>query len=158
MKKRKLFNLLAGGGLAATVALGGGLYLTTAGVQAGERITVYKSPTCGCCGDWVDHLKENGFEVDVHETEDMSAVKREAGLSPNLASCHTGFVDGYLIEGHVPASDIKRLLEQASNAKGLAVPGMPAGSPGMEMGDRQDAYQVLEFNEAGQTRVFAEYP
>lgn len=159
MKKNMFRNLLASAGLATAVALGGGFYLSSSQVEATERVTVYKSPSCGCCGDWVDHLKANGFEVDVHNTEDMNSVKQEAGLPRNLASCHTAFVDGYLIEGHVPAGDIRRLLDQASTtAKGLAVPGMPAGSPGMEMEGRSDAYQVLEFNEAGQTRVFADYP
>lgn len=154
MRKNRLVSLIAGGGLA--MMLGLAIYPGTA--LADGRVSVYKSPTCGCCTDWVDHLKENGFEVEVHDTADMSQVKRDAGLSPALASCHTAFVDGYVIEGHVPASDIRKLLEQASDVKGLAVPGMPAGSPGMEMGDRQDAFQVLEFNEAGQTRVFADYP
>lgn len=128
---------------------------------AGEdslTIEVYKSPSCGCCGDWVDHLKENGFEVDVTNTNDMNQIKRDAGLTPQLSSCHTAFIGDYVIEGHVPATDIQRLMETTPQAHGLTVPGMPIGSPGMEMGDRQDAYQVLLFNEAGQTRVFTEYP
>ncbi|WP_166266911.1 DUF411 domain-containing protein [Marinobacter caseinilyticus] len=121
-------------------------------------ITVYKSPSCGCCGDWVKHLEANDFEVAVRETNNLNPIKMEAGLTSALASCHTAFVDGYVIEGHVPANDIRRLIEQAPKAKGLTVPGMPAGSPGMEMGNRQDAYQVLLFNDEGQTRVFADYP
>ena len=120
-------------------------------------IEVYKSPSCGCCGDWVDHLEENGFEVDVTDTANLNQVKMDAGLTPQLSSCHTAFIGDYVIEGHVPAADIKRLVETAPQAHGLTVPGMPVGSPGMEMGDRKDAYQVLLFNEAGQTRVFAEY-
>ena len=120
-------------------------------------IKVYKSPTCGCCGDWVDHLEENGFEVDVTDTNDMNTIKQDAGLTPQLASCHTAFIDDYVIEGHVPATDIRRLVEEKPMAHGLSVPGMPAGSPGMEMGDRKDNYQVLLFNKAGQTRVFADY-
>jgi hypothetical protein len=120
-------------------------------------IKVYKSPTCGCCGDWVDHLEENGFEVDVTDTNDMNTIKQDAGLTPQLASCHTAFIDDYVIEGHVPAADIRRLVEEKPMAHGLSVPGMPAGSPGMEMGDRKDSYQVLLFNKAGQTRVFADY-
>lgn len=124
----------------------------------GKDIQVYKSPTCGCCGDWVDHLKANGFDVSVTETNNLNPIKADAGLTPALASCHTAFVGDYVIEGHVPAQDIHRLIEQAPDAKGLSVPGMPAGSPGMEMGDRKDDYQVLLFNAEGQTRVFSSYP
>ena len=120
-------------------------------------IKVYKSPHCGCCGDWVDHLKENGFEVDVTDSTTMNQVKMDAGLTPQLASCHTAFIGDYVIEGHVPAADIKRLVEASPDAHGLTVPGMPVGSPGMEMGDRKDHYQVLLFNEAGQTQVFSEH-
>lgn len=122
-----------------------------------EDIHVYKSPTCGCCTDWVDHLKENGFKVEVTETNNLNPIKIDAGLPSSLASCHTAFVGDYVIEGHVPAKDIHRLIAEAPKAKGLAVPGMPVGSPGMEMGDRKDHYQVLMFNESGQTRVFAEH-
>ncbi|WP_166256715.1 DUF411 domain-containing protein [Marinobacter salicampi] len=123
-----------------------------------DTVTVYKSPTCGCCEDWVTHMEDNDFEVIVKDTQNLNPIKAEAGLTPALASCHTAFVDGYVIEGHVPASDVRRLLEQGVEARGLAVPGMPAGSPGMEMGDRQDDYQVLLFNDQGQTKVFATYP
>ncbi|MDC0662830.1 DUF411 domain-containing protein [Marinobacter sp. SS21] len=121
-------------------------------------ITVYKSPTCGCCTDWVRHLEDNGFAVQAINTQDLHTIKAEAGLTPALASCHTAFVGDYVIEGHVRASDIRRLLAEGLPARGLSVPGMPVGSPGMEMGDRQDAYQVLLFNDQGQTRVYAEHP
>lgn len=140
-------------GLVATVGLNGQL-------QADEGlkdIHVYKSPTCGCCTDWVDHLEDNGFKVEVTETNDLNPIKIDAGLTPSLASCHTAFVGDYVVEGHVPANDIHRLIAEAPNAKGLAVPGMPAGSPGMEVGGRKDHYQVLMFNESGQTRVFSEH-
>lgn len=130
----------------------------TGAAEDDATITVYKSPNCGCCGDWVKHLEDNDFEVEVHNTNNLNPIKVKAGLTPALASCHTAFIGDYVIEGHVPASDIRRLIEQAPKAKGLTVPGMPAGSPGMEMGDHQDQYQVLIFNEEGQTRVFAEYP
>src|SRR5690554_5194849 len=110
-------------------------------------IKVYKSPTCGCCGDWVDHLEKNGFTVDVTDTQRMNQIKMEAGLSPHLASCHTAFIGDYVIEGHVPSADIRRLVAEQPAARGLAVPGMPIGSPGMEVGDRKDPYQVLLFNE-----------
>ncbi|WP_372971360.1 DUF411 domain-containing protein [Marinobacter sp.] len=140
-------------GLVATFGFNGQL-------QADEGlkdIHVYKSPTCGCCTDWVDHLKDNGFKVEVTETNNLNPLKQDAGLPSSLASCHTAFIGDYVIEGHVPANDIHRLIAEAPKAKGLAVPGMPVGSPGMEMGDRKDPYQVLMFNESGQTRVFAEH-
>ncbi len=140
-------------GLVATFGLNGQL-------QADEGlkdIHVYKSPTCGCCTDWVDHLEDNGFKVEVTETNDLNPIKQDAGLPRSLASCHTAFVGDYVIEGHVPANDIHRLIAEAPKAKGLAVPGMPIGSPGMEMGDRKDHFQVMMFNENGQTRVFAEH-
>ncbi|HEY9118860.1 MAG TPA: DUF411 domain-containing protein [Marinobacter sp.] len=140
-------------GLVATVGLNGQLQAE----EGLKDIHVYKSPTCGCCTDWVDHLEDNGFKVEVTETNDMNPIKIDAGLTPALASCHTAFVGDYVIEGHVPANDIHRLIAEAPKAKGLSVPGMPAGSPGMEVGSRKDHYQVLMFNESGQTRVFSEH-
>lgn len=140
-------------GLILTAALGFSTPLLAAG--AAQNIHVYKSPTCGCCQDWVEHLEANGFEVEVTETQNLNPVKRDAGLTPALASCHTAFVGDYVIEGHVPASDIQRLIADAPKARGLSVPGMPVGSPGMEMGDRKDPYQVLLFNDQGQTRIFS---
>ena len=140
-------------GLVATVGLSGQLQAE----DGLKDIHVYKSPTCGCCTDWVDHLKENGFKVEVTETNNLNPIKIDAGLTPSLASCHTAFVGDYVIEGHVPANDIHRLIAQAPKAKGLSVPGMPAGSPGMEVGGRKDHYQVLMFNDSGQTKVFAEH-
>ncbi|MFC7294440.1 DUF411 domain-containing protein [Marinobacter aromaticivorans] len=142
-------------GTALVATLGFSTPVLAAG--AAQSIHVYKSPTCGCCTDWVEHLESNGFDVKTTDTQDMNRVKFEAGLSRNLASCHTAFVGDYVIEGHVPASDIQQLIADAPQARGLAVPGMPAGSPGMEMGDRKDHYQVLMFNENGQTKVFSEH-
>lgn len=130
---------------------------TVAAPTSATPITVYKTATCGCCGDWVKHLEQNGFAVTVHDVDDVDPFKRKAGISPALASCHTAFVDGYAVEGHVPAADIKRLLAERPAARGLAVPGMPLGSPGMEVGDRRDDYQVLLFRDGGDTRVFNEY-
>lgn len=144
--------------LRASLLTIGSLIASPALLHAAEAITVHKSPTCGCCTEWVRHLEENGFEVTVHDTANINQIKVDAGLTRELASCHTAFVGDYVIEGHVPAQDIHRLLAEAPQAKGLAVPGMPIGSPGMEMGDRQDAYAVLLFNEAGQSRPFAQYP
>ncbi len=120
-------------------------------------LEVYKSPTCGCCGAWVDHMKENGYDVVVHEQQNLQSIKEKAGILPGQGSCHTAFIDGYAIEGHVPAADVDRLLAERPDARGLTVPGMPVGSPGMEMGDRVDAYDVLLFDEGG-TAVFSHHP
>lgn len=120
-------------------------------------LEVYKSPTCGCCGDWVDHMKDNGYQVVVHEQQNLQSIKEKAGILPGQGSCHTAFIEGYAIEGHVPAADVDRLLAERPDARGLTVPGMPVGSPGMEMGDRVDAYDVLLFDETG-TEVFSHYP
>ncbi|MEX2474116.1 DUF411 domain-containing protein [Marinobacter sp.] len=122
-----------------------------------NSIHVYKSPTCGCCSDWIDHLEDNGFDVTATDTNDLGKIKADAGLLAGLGSCHTAFVGDYVIEGHVPADDIRRLLAEAPKATGLSVPGMPAGSPGMEVGDRKDPYKVILFNQQGQSRVFAEH-
>ncbi|GMQ87891.1 MAG: DUF411 domain-containing protein [Gammaproteobacteria bacterium] len=121
-----------------------------------ESIIVYKSPTCGCCSKWVRHLQDNGFEVDAINRNDMGSVKSQAGVPRRLASCHTASIGGYVIEGHVPAADIKRLLQERPAVAGLTVPGMPMGSPGME-GPRQDKYKVLTFDKAGNSTVFSRY-
>ncbi len=123
---------------------------------AAPVISVYKSPTCGCCNDWVNHLKDNGFEVNTYDSNNMGDIKQRLGVTPQLASCHTAMVDGYVLEGHVPAKDIKRLLEQRPKVTGLTVPGMPMGSPGME-GHRVDKYDVLTFDKAKNTEVFSRY-
>ncbi len=118
-------------------------------------ITVYKTPTCGCCAKWVDHLKANGFNVTVQDMADLAPIKQQFVVPNDLQSCHTATVDGYTIEGHVPADDIKKLLAEKPKARGLAVPGMPIGSPGMEMGDRKDPYKVILYGEKGQQTVYA---
>ncbi|MFV1974012.1 MAG: DUF411 domain-containing protein [Thiohalobacterales bacterium] len=146
--------------LAAGVMLAGLLpqpAYSDSGGQAGlEPITVYKSPTCGCCTKWVSHLQENGFEVEPINRQNMNEVKTEAGIPRKLASCHTAMVGGYVIEGHVPAADIKRLLKERPEVAGLTVPGMPMGSPGME-GHRKDNYKVLTFTRTGDTTVFSRH-
>lgn len=119
-----------------------------------ETVKVYASPQCGCCGDWVDHLERHGFEVDTRYTDDLQAIKREHGIDRRLEACHTALVDGYLVEGHVPADEIRRLLDERPAVRGLAVPGMPHGSPGME-GLRNEAYQVLQFTKEGELSVFS---
>lgn len=120
------------------------------------QIMIYRSPSCGCCEKWADHLRDNGFRVHLESRDDMQQVKAKQGIPHDLQSCHTALVDGYVIEGHVPAADIHKLLESKPEAKGLAVPGMPVGSPGMEMGARKDPYQVILFTEE-QRSVFANH-
>ncbi len=123
------------------------------------RVAVAKSPTCGCCGAWVDHMRAAGFEVEVQDVPDetLAELKSRLGLAPEHASCHTAEVDGYFVEGHVPADDVKRLLAERPQARGLAVPGMPAGSPGMEMGDMRDPYDILLIGTDAQATVFARH-
>jgi hypothetical protein len=119
-------------------------------------IVVNKTPTCGCCGVWVDHLKKAGFRTKVNDLDDLGAIKQRVGVPHGMGSCHTAEVDGYFVEGHVPADDIKRLLAQKPDAKGLTVPGMPAGSPGMEVpSGRVDRYDVILVGKDGKTSVFA---
>jgi hypothetical protein len=120
-------------------------------------IVVNRSPTCSCCGKWIDHLKQNDFNVKDIVTDDVQAIKTKNGITPELASCHTAIVNGYAIEGHVPASDIKKLLKDKPKVAGLTVPAMPMGTPGMEMGGKKDAYQVLSFDKNSQTQVFNSY-
>jgi len=119
-------------------------------------ITVYKDASCGCCKSWIEHLIKHGYRVDAKDSDDMTEIKRSLGLPEALTSCHTAVVNGYLIEGHVPAADIARLLKTKPKVAGLAVPGMPMGSPGME-GPRKQKYDVLSFDKAGKTKVFASY-
>ena len=125
------------------------------GAPAGENVlvTVYKSPTCGCCTKWVDHIREAGFRVEVRDTPNVEPVKTEHGLPEHLASCHTALVGGYVVEGHVPADVIRRLLRERPEVAGIAVPGMPMGSPGME-GPSKDPYQVVAFGKDGGTSVY----
>lgn len=122
------------------------------------QVVVYRSPTCGCCEAWVDHLKAAGFPVKVIEVQDTSTARRKHGLPDQFGSCHTGVVAGYVVEGHVPVAEVKRLLAARPQAIGLAVPGMPVGSPGMEAGDRKEAYAVLLIDKTGRETVFAHYP
>jgi hypothetical protein len=120
-------------------------------------VQVWKSPTCGCCTGWVDHMRKAGFQVEVHDVADVTPYKIEHGVAAEHQSCHTSRVDGYTIEGHVPAEDIVRLIAERPQITGLAAPGMPVGSPGMEMGTQRDAYDVLAFSRGGQTSVWASH-
>lgn len=121
-------------------------------------VVVYKSATCGCCRVWVDHMQSHGFPVKVNNVDDLGAVKERVGVPHGMGSCHTAEVGGYFIEGHVPATEVQRLLAEKPDAKGLTVPGMPIGSPGMEQGDRIDPYQVFLVHKDGSTSVYATYP
>ncbi len=122
-------------------------------------IRVHKSPSCGCCGVWVDHVRAAGFPVEVHDTDDMETVKDRLGVPGPMMSCHTAEVDGYFVEGHVPAGDIKRLIAEKPKARGIAVPGMPLGSPGMEMPDgRTQPYEVALVGGDGSSETFSRHP
>ncbi len=127
--------------------------------QAEEKIAIVvnRSPTCSCCGKWVEHLKQNNFNVKDVVSDDVQAIKNKYGITKELASCHTAIVNGYAIEGHVPADDIKTLLKKKSDVVGITVPGMPSGTPGMEMGGRKEAYQVISFDKKNQQQVFNSY-
>ncbi|MFT5390560.1 MAG: hypothetical protein ACI8PT_000745 [Gammaproteobacteria bacterium] len=124
--------------------------------QSANEITVYKSPTCGCCAGWAEHLRHNGFHVTTIDQYDLSGIKAQHGITPKLQSCHTAIVNGYAIEGHVPASDILRLLKDRPKALGLTAPGMPMMSPGMSSGEPR-GYDVLLFGPGGETSVYSRY-
>ncbi len=126
---------------------------TASVAEEAAKVVVYKSPTCGCCNKWVDHIREHGFEVETHDTRDMAQVKAMSGVPGKLSSCHTAIVDGYVVEGHVPADVMRRLLEERPQVVGIAVPGMPMGSPGME-GPYRERYDILAFDRDGRTRVY----
>jgi hypothetical protein len=121
------------------------------------EVVVYKSAACGCCKEWVKHMQANGFSVTSHDVDDVVRYKTANGVPLALGSCHTAKVDGYVIEGHVPASDIKRLLKERPPVRGLAVPDMPSGSPGMEQGGPRDRYDVLTFDKQGNTTVYSRH-
>lgn len=121
------------------------------------EIEVYRSPTCGCCSKWVKHLQENQFEVKDYVTNDVQQIKDKYGVSADMASCHTALVKGYVIEGHVPAEDIRKLLEVKPKVIGISVPGMPVGTPGMNMGGRKDPYQIVSFDKEKNYQVINSY-
>ena len=123
-----------------------------------EPITVWKTPNCGCCKEWVAHLRTSGFEVATHDVKDTATVRQRLGLPVKFASCHTAQLGAYVLEGHVPAQEVRRLMREKPKAVGLAVPGMPVGSPGMEMDGSRDAYEVLLVLADGSSRVYQSYP
>ncbi|MDI1229846.1 MAG: DUF411 domain-containing protein [Methylobacter sp.] len=139
-----------------------GLLVANVGISAESLdkpidIVVHRSPTCTCCGKWLAHLKQNNFTVTDVVIDNVQAIKDKYGVTQELASCHTAIVEGYVIEGHVPANDIKTLLKTKSKVVGIAVPGMVTGTPGMEMGDRVDPYKVVSFDHENHTQVFNSY-
>ena len=161
MDRRRFLSqtLLAGAAVSLPVAL------RAQGTAQGRTATplpplaVYKSASCGCCRAWVDHMRGAGFTVRTVDTEDLGRVKGELGVPGTLQSCHTAVIGAYLVEGHVPAADVKQLLARKPAVRGLAVPGMPIGSPGMEQGDPKDydRYEVMAFTAQGRTSVFARH-
>ncbi len=120
-------------------------------------IKVFRSPTCSCCGAWVQYMEQNGFNVIVEDVQDMAPIKARYLVPPELQSCHTALVDGFVIEGHVPVREIMRLITERPDVIGLAVPGMPAGAPGME-GSAEVPFDVIAFDSAGRKQIFAQYP
>jgi hypothetical protein len=150
---RGVWVAIAGLAVALTVQL------TTSAQQQKPVVSVFKSPTCGCCSLWVEHMKANGFDLKVQDVEDINALKTKFGVAPEFSSCHTSQVNGYIIEGHVPAAAVQRLLKERPKVAGLAVPGMPAGSPGMEVpSGLKQPYAILTFDKSGKTAVYERRP
>jgi len=151
-------GMSACGGQGAGVGAGLADAVAASPAQDLPQLVVHKSPTCGCCGKWVDHMRAAGFSVEVHDSDNLGPVKEAVGVPYGKGSCHTAQVAGYFIEGHVPAADVLRLLREKPAAKGLTVPGMPLGSPGMEVASgRVDAYDVLLVHADGTTSIFASH-
>ncbi|NNE71043.1 MAG: DUF411 domain-containing protein [Rhodothermales bacterium] len=125
---------------------------------ASNTMIVYKSPTCGCCGAWIEYMEEAGFDIEVRDMQNVTPIKEQEGVYPRLRSCHTATIGGYVLEGHVPAEQVTRMLAEQPNIRGIAVPGMPIGSPGMEQGDpaNYDDYQVVAFTNDGELTVYAD--
>ena len=150
MKKATLVAAVA----AAAAAAGATALVSSKGGAQGPVMVVYKSPTCGCCTSWVTHVKRAGFRVEIRDTVNVQPIKDKWGVPPDMISCHTAQVEGYTIEGHVPADLIQRLLKERPAVVGIATPGMPIGSPGMEGGE-PEPYDVMTFDKEGHTELFA---
>jgi hypothetical protein len=129
-----------------------------AAAAASSPMVVYKNASCGCCRIWVEHMRKAGFTVEVHDVDNLNPIKQRVGLPYGMGSCHTAEIGGYFIEGHVPAAEVQRLLTEKPAAKGLVVPGMPLGSPGMEQGDLREPYEVYIIANDGTPKVWAKYP
>jgi hypothetical protein len=164
---------------AAALALFATIYISTGGVRlqstgsvrlqpdllaaaqqkpAGPLVEVFKSPTCGCCAQWVEHMRASGFTVRTTDLNDLTDIKKSRGVPDQVQSCHTAVVNGYVVEGHVPAADVHRLLKEKPAIAGIAVGGMPIGSPGMDFpGTKAQPYDVMSFDKSGATRVFAKH-
>jgi hypothetical protein len=142
---------------ASTAALTAVLALPFLAVVHATEVHVFMSRSCGCCAAWVRHIRAAGFEVKVTDVDNTAAERKRLGMPDKFGSCHTAMVDGYVLEGHVPVAEVKRLLASGTKAVGLAVPGMPVGSPGMEAGARRDPYDALFIDASGQASVFAAY-
>ena len=145
--------------LLVAAAAGALAYAGPAAAKAPTPMEVWKDPSCGCCKDWVAHMEANGFHVKVHDTGN-NAVRAQLQIDRKYGSCHTAVVAGYVIEGHVPAADVQKLLREKPNARGLAAPGMPVGSPGMDgevYGGRKDTYEVLLLARDGSSSVYRRY-
>ncbi len=154
----RLIALLALGTLLLPpVSLAGSWDRSERALDRPVTVTIHKSPSCGCCTEWAEHLRRHGFTVEERPNDAMDSLKQTLGVPQRLASCHTAEVEGYLIEGHVPADDIKRLLAERPPLAGLAVPGMPAGSPGMEMGPRKERFAVIGFDREGEVELYRYY-
>jgi hypothetical protein len=153
--RREWLTVTVGGVAAALVTHAGRAFALP--TPKPSRMTVYKSPTCGCCKGWVARAKAElpDFDIRTVETDDLSEVKARLGVPTSLQACHTAVVGPYVFEGHVPTDLVRRFLAERPKALGLAVPGMPAGSPGMEVGGRHEHYDVIQFDKAGKTRVYA---
>ncbi len=150
MKRRRFLS-----GVAALTSLAA---LPAHAVPKPDELVVFKSPYCGCCGSWITHMKSAGFAVRVVEVKDAGAERSRLGMPDRFASCHTATIGGYVLEGHVPAAEVKRLLATRPKALGLAVPGMPQSAPGMDVPGRKDPFQVLLVDAAGQSSTFGTYP
>ena len=131
--------------------------MASVSVAAGEKVVVYMDPDCGWCGKWADHMRENGFAVQEVKTRQMALIKNEAGVPPALGSCHTAQVGGYVVEGHVPASDVRRMLDEKPALTGISAPGMPLGSPGMEGPYPAEPYEVVGFDAEGSASVYSRH-
>lgn len=131
--------------------------VTSAAASEALKITVYRDPSCSCCGGWTKHLTAQGFQPRNVLTSEIYNLKQQYGVPDNLVSCHTGVINGYIVEGHVPATEIKRLLAEKPDVAGITVPGMPIGTPGMESGDVREPFTVFSFDEQGNTKVFNQY-
>ncbi len=134
-----------------------GSLLAMPALAAEPEMVMYQHPECGCCGKWADHMRENGFRVQQVKTLEMVLVKSEAGVPSELGSCHTATIDGYIVEGHVPASDVQRMLEERPAIVGISAPGMPLGSPGMEGPYPAERYDVIGFDASGSAYVFSSH-